>query len=107
MARQEGRSAEQLMALPDWIDVGMCTGDRVTSAVIGPVFIHHVASRIPNYHLQRCYDSHPELRQATTLTLAESVRTLRLTLWDEDQRRLIGFRELDASRNRPVSPGAP
>ena len=70
------------------------------TASIGLHHIHHVASRIPNYHLQRCYDSHPELRQVTKLTLRDSVRTLRLTLWDEDERRLIAFRELPAARRR-------
>ena len=67
------------------------------TANIGLHHIHHVASRIPNYHLQRCYDAHPELRQVTKLTLRESVHTLRLTLWDEDERRLISFRELSAA----------
>ena len=54
------------------------------TANIGLHHIHHVSSRIPNYNLQRCYDSHPELRDVTKLTLWQSVKTLRLTLWDED-----------------------
>jgi omega-6 fatty acid desaturase (delta-12 desaturase) len=68
------------------------------TANIGLHHIHHVSSRIPNYHLQRCFDEVPEVRRVTTLTLWESVRTLGLTLWDEDARRLIGFRELRARR---------
>jgi omega-6 fatty acid desaturase (delta-12 desaturase) len=68
------------------------------TANIGLHHIHHVASRIPNYHLQRCFDEVAEVRRVTTLTLRESVRTLRLTLWDEDERRLIGFRELRRRR---------
>lgn len=76
------------------------------TANIGLHHIHHVASRIPNYHLQRCYDSHPELRQVTTLTLLGSVRTLWFTLWDEDERRLVGFRELGAIRQRLAGDGA-
>jgi hypothetical protein len=28
------------------------------------------------------------------LTIAESARTLRLSLWDEDEERLIGFSDL-------------
>ena len=75
------------------------------TANIGLHHIHHVASRIPNYHLQRCYDSHSEVRQVTKLTLRESVRTLRLTLWDEDERRLVGFRELEAIRARLAAEG--
>jgi omega-6 fatty acid desaturase (delta-12 desaturase) len=70
------------------------------TANIGLHHIHHVASRIPNYHLQRCYDSHPELRQVTRLSLLSSIKTLRFTLWDEEERRLVGFRELEAIRRR-------
>jgi acyl-lipid omega-6 desaturase (Delta-12 desaturase) len=70
------------------------------TASIGLHHIHHVASRIPNYHLQRCYDTHPELRQVTRLTLAASVKTLWFTLWDEDEGRLVGFRELPTIRQR-------
>ena len=54
------------------------------TASIGLHHIHHIASRIPNYELQRAYDNHPELRQVTRLSLWKSVTTLRLTLWDED-----------------------
>ena len=70
------------------------------TANIGLHHIHHVASRIPNYNLQRAFDTHPELRDVTQLTLWQSVKTLRLTLWDEDGRRLVGFRDLREIRER-------
>jgi omega-6 fatty acid desaturase (delta-12 desaturase) len=70
------------------------------TASIGLHHIHHIASRIPNYQLQRAYDNHPELRQVTRLSLWKSVTTLRLTLWDEDEKRLVGFRELGGIRQR-------
>ena len=70
------------------------------TANIGLHHIHHVASRIPNYRLQRCFDENPVLQKVTTLTLPGSVRTLWLTLWDEEERRLVGFRELRAIRAR-------
>jgi omega-6 fatty acid desaturase (delta-12 desaturase) len=76
------------------------------TASIGLHHIHHVSSRIPNYHLQRCYDTHPELRQVTKLTLLQSVKTLWFTLWDEDERRLVGFRELRTIRQRLEGDGA-
>lgn len=81
------------------------------TANIGLHHIHHVASRIPNYHLQRCFDEVPEARRVTTLTLWQSIKTLRLTLWDEDERQLIGFRDLRARRAalaaaQPTKPGA-
>jgi omega-6 fatty acid desaturase (delta-12 desaturase) len=72
------------------------------TANIGLHHIHHVASRIPNYHLQRCFDDLPEVRRVTTLTLGQSVRTLWLTLWDEEARRLIGFRDLRRRTSLPV-----
>lgn len=78
------------------------------TANIGLHHIHHVASRIPNYHLQRCFDEVAEVRRVTTLTLRESVKTLRLTLWDEDERRLIRFRDLRRRRvPGPVEPTKP
>ncbi|MEP6590411.1 MAG: fatty acid desaturase [Gemmatimonadota bacterium] len=70
------------------------------TANIGLHHIHHVSSRIPNYRLQRCFDENPPLQRVTTLTLFGSVRTLWLTLWDEEERRLVGFRELRAIRRR-------
>jgi omega-6 fatty acid desaturase (delta-12 desaturase) len=70
------------------------------TANIGLHHIHHVASRIPNYRLQQCFDDNPALQRVTTLTLPASVKTLWLTLWDEDERRLVGFRELRRIRER-------
>jgi omega-6 fatty acid desaturase (delta-12 desaturase) len=70
------------------------------TANIGLHHIHHIASRIPNYELQRAYDAHPELRRVTRLSLWKSISTLRLTLWDEDAGQLVGFRELRAIQRR-------
>lgn len=67
---------------------------------IGLHHIHHIASKIPNYKLQRAFDHVPELQRATRLTLWESVKTLNLTLWDEEQKVLVGFRDL-----KRLSPG--
>jgi omega-6 fatty acid desaturase (delta-12 desaturase) len=57
-----------------------------------------VNPRIPNYNLPRCYKENPELHQVTRLTIPQSIKTLWLTLWDEDGRRLIRFRDLRAIR---------
>ncbi|HJS47482.1 MAG TPA: fatty acid desaturase [Gemmatimonadales bacterium] len=95
----EGASHLRMPKLLQW-----CTAN------IGLHHIHHVSSRIPNYHLQRAYDAIPELRRVTQLRLAESVKTLRLTLWDEDARKLVGFRELRRIRERlarELGAGAP
>jgi omega-6 fatty acid desaturase (delta-12 desaturase) len=73
---------------------------RWFTADIGLHHIHHLSSRIPNYHLQRCFDENRALHRVTRLTLRQSLETLRLTLWDEDTRRLVGFRDLPAIRAR-------
>ena len=58
--------------------------------------VHHLCSRIPFYRLYEVIDDYPELAGAGRLTLLESLRCVRLTLWDEDRRRLISFREARA-----------
>jgi len=61
------------------------------SGNIGYHHLHHLASRVPNYRLQECFDSHPRLRQAPRLTLRSSLRSAGLRLWDEDAQRLVSF----------------
>lgn len=63
---------------------------------IGLHHIHHLSSMIPNYRLQECLAASPELRSFNRLDFWESLKCARLTLWDEDNRRLIGFREFAA-----------
>ncbi len=60
---------------------------------IGLHHIHHLNSMVPNYRLQECLDALPELANVNRLTLRESLGCVRLTLWDEDRRRLVGYRE--------------
>jgi omega-6 fatty acid desaturase (delta-12 desaturase) len=71
---------------------------RWLTASIGLHHVHHLSSRIPNYRLAECLENHPELRAGapgvTRITLRDSLKCFRLTLWDEDTGRLIGFREL-------------
>jgi acyl-lipid omega-6 desaturase (Delta-12 desaturase) len=61
---------------------------------IGLHHIHHLNSMIPNYRLQECMDALPQLSTINRLTLFESFRCVRLTLWDPAARRLIGFKDL-------------
>lgn len=58
---------------------------------IGLHHVHHLNARIPNYRLQEAHDAIPELRHVTTLTLRDSLRCVRLALWDESARKLVGF----------------
>jgi acyl-lipid omega-6 desaturase (Delta-12 desaturase) len=68
------------------------------TANIGLHHIHHVSSKIPNYKLQECFDENPEFRRVTSLGLFESLKCLFLTLWDEDQDKLVGFKHLRTLR---------
>jgi omega-6 fatty acid desaturase (delta-12 desaturase) len=63
---------------------------------IGLHHVHHLAPRIPNYNLQRAHDENPIFHHAPTISLAQSVKMLRLALWDEHQKRMVGFGDLRA-----------
>lgn len=60
---------------------------------IGIHHVHHLASRIPFYRLPEVLEKHPRLRDLNRFTAVEACRTLRLALWDEDQRGMVSFRE--------------
>ena len=66
---------------------------RWFTANIGVHHIHHLCSRIPCYRLPDVLRDHPQLTAVGRLTLLQSLRCIRLTLWDEDGRRLISFEE--------------
>jgi len=61
------------------------------TANIGYHHIHHVGSKIPFYRLPRCFEENPEIGPVTHLTLWDTVKCLRLKLWDEEARKLVGF----------------
>jgi omega-6 fatty acid desaturase (delta-12 desaturase) len=60
---------------------------------IGLHHVHHLGPRIPNYRLKDCHDENPLFHEVTVLTAWEGMKTLRLTLWDEERGRLVGYRE--------------
>jgi omega-6 fatty acid desaturase (delta-12 desaturase) len=64
------------------------------SANIGIHHVHHLCSRIPFYRLPDVIRDYPALASASKLTIAESVKCVRLILWDEAQQRLISLQEL-------------
>lgn len=63
---------------------------------IGLHHIHHLCGKIPNYRLQECLKASPELQNINRLTFFQSLKSVSLTLWDEDQRKMVGFRSLKA-----------
>ena len=64
------------------------------SGNIGFHHIHHISSRIPNYNLPECYRQ-LEIFHIKPVRFYDSIRTLRLRLWDEETNRLISFREMN------------
>lgn len=61
---------------------------------IGLHHIHHLCGKVPNYRLQECLRASPELQRISRLTLVDSLKCVRLALWDEEQHRMVGFRSL-------------
>ena len=58
---------------------------------IGIHHLHHLCSRVPFYRLPKALDAVPELKTLGRLTLWQSIRCVRLTLWDDEQKRLVPF----------------
>ena len=81
----EGSSYLKLPKLLQWF-----------SGNIGLHHIHHVRPNIPNYHLQQCYQDVPAFQAVKPITIRTSFRSLRLSLYDEKQKKMISFRSLKA-----------
>jgi omega-6 fatty acid desaturase (delta-12 desaturase) len=64
------------------------------SGNIGFHHIHHLSPLIPNYRLPKAFREQPVFQRVNRLTLRSSLRSLRLRLYDEQSRRLVGFREV-------------
>jgi omega-6 fatty acid desaturase (delta-12 desaturase) len=64
------------------------------SGSIGFHHIHHLSPKIPNYLLEKCHNENPMFQTPVTLTLITGFQTTGLSLWDEDNKRLISFRQL-------------
>lgn len=61
---------------------------------IGFHHIHHLSPRIPNYYLERCQKENSIFQQVKPLTFISSLKSMNLRLWDEQGRRLVGYRHL-------------
>ena len=68
------------------------------SGNIGYHHIHHLSSRIPNYNLERCHNSHEIFQSIEPLTLWKGFKSLSFRLWDEEERKLVGFKHLKNKR---------
>ena len=63
---------------------------------IGYHHIHHLNSKIPFYRLPEVMKHFKELQECkrTSLKIKEVIACLRLKIWDQDQHRMIGLREI-------------
>jgi omega-6 fatty acid desaturase (delta-12 desaturase) len=82
-AAMQGSSFYNLPKVLHWI-----TGN------IGFHHIHHLSPRVPNYHLEKVHNVNPVLRDVETITIRSSIQLLRFRLWDDQNKRFIGFKEI-------------
>ena len=82
---EAGLEGSSHLALPKWL--------QWITASIGIHHVHHINARIPNYKLQECMDNIPYLQNVTQISLWDGIKTLRLSLWNEDDRKLVSFSE--------------
>jgi acyl-lipid omega-6 desaturase (Delta-12 desaturase) len=68
---------------------------RWLSGNIGIHHVHHLYSRIPFYRLPEVIRDQRELAEAQRLTIRDSLRTVGLHLWDEEQGKLTSIREAE------------
>jgi acyl-lipid omega-6 desaturase (Delta-12 desaturase) len=80
-AAVEGSSFYKLPKLLQWL-----TGN------IGYHHVHHLSPRVPNYKLEEAHNNTPPLQNVPTITLATSLSSLKFRLWDEDQKKFVGYR---------------
>jgi omega-6 fatty acid desaturase (delta-12 desaturase) len=87
-AALKGSTFYQLPAILEWF-----------SGYIGYHHIHHLNSRIPNYHLKKCYYTIQELQEVKTIRFKESLKLALLQIYDQKRKRLISFQELNLRKN--------
>lgn len=88
-AAVEGSSYYKLPRILQWL-----TGN------IGFHHVHHLAPRIPNYNLEQAHDLTPPLHQATTITIRESLASVKYRLYDPNQMKFVSFAEIKHLLNK-------
>lgn len=75
------------------------------SGNIGIHHVHHLSSRIPFHKLPQVLKDYPELKDVGRLTLWDSFKTVKLTLWDEERGELVSFRHLRQQMSTATASG--
>src|SRR5699024_7661221 len=63
--------------------------------------VNHLSPRGPNYKLEEAHETTPPLKQATTITLTSSLKSIRFRLYDEANRSFVSFREVKHLLRKP------
>ena len=87
----EGSSYYQLPAILQWF-----------SGNIGFHHIHHLSPKIPNYKLPKCYRENP-IFHVPPMTLRASLSSLKMRLYDEERRIMVGWEALKQYQRKSVS----
>ena len=82
-AAMEGSSFYKLPKVLQWF-----------SGNIGFHHVHHLNPMIPNYNLERCHRSDPFFEKVPPMNILTSLKSINYRLWDEDNGKMIGFRQL-------------
>jgi omega-6 fatty acid desaturase (delta-12 desaturase) len=88
-AALEGSSFYKLPRILQWF-----------SGNIGFHHIHHLSPRIPNYNLEKCHQADPLFQAVKPITLLSSLKCAAYRLWDEENKRLVGYRHLRELRKQ-------
>jgi omega-6 fatty acid desaturase (delta-12 desaturase) len=67
------------------------------TANIGVHHVHHLYARIPFYRLPEVLRDNSALNDAQRMTLRESLQTIKLILWDSQERRLVSYAQARAT----------
>jgi omega-6 fatty acid desaturase (delta-12 desaturase) len=70
------------------------------SGNIGFHHIHHLSPRIPNYNLEKCHQADPLFQSVKPITLFSSLKSITFRLWDEKNKKLVGYRHLRKLRKQ-------
>ena len=88
-AALEGSSFYKLPRILQWF-----TGN------IGFHHIHHLSPRIPNYNLEKCHQADTLFQQVKPITLFSSLKSATYRLWDEKNKKLVGYGQLRQLRKQ-------
>lgn len=67
---------------------------RWFTANIGVHHVHHLCSRVPFYRLSAVLRDNPQFNEVGRIGLRDSLKCVRLALWDEGANRLVSFKDI-------------